>query len=357
MNAEEKSLWQSLRESEHPVVLYGTGNGADKILDALEKYGVEVSGVFASGGFVRDRYFRGFKVLSFSEAEEKFGDDFTVLLSFGTNLPEVYENIRSIAKKHPLYAPFVPLFGGDIVTEEYLAERADEIGEVLGLFEDERSKKLFSDILNFRLTGKLGYLADVESPEESYRSVLGDAGIKTAIDCGAYRGDSAADMISALSPEKVIAAEPDTRTYKKLCAFAESESRAEVIPINCAVGEKSGTVEFSATAGRSGSTNYVAHRAKTEEVPLTTVDEIAKDLGRVDLIKYDVEGDEWEALRGSLETVKRDGPCLAVSVYHRTDDLIKLPLYVHSLLPGAKLYLRRADCLPDWDIALFAKTK
>ena len=353
----EKCLWQNLAAENRPIVLYGTGNGADKILDVLAKYGITVSGVFASGGFVRDRHFRGFKVLSIEEAEEKFGKDFIVLLSFGTNLPEVYENIKKIAENHPLYAPFVPLFGEGIVTNEYVDANESDIKEAYDLLSDERSKKLFLDIINFRLSGKISYLQDAELPEDSYKSIFAGLEINTVIDCGAYRGDSANDIISALSVKRVIAAEPDTRTFKKLCDYGKEESRAEIIPVNCAVGSVSGMVEFSGTAGRSGSTSNVAHRTKTEEVTLRTVDDLSESYGKPGLIKYDVEGDEWKALSGSLETIKNSHPSLAVSVYHRTDDLHKLPLYVHSLLPEAKLYLRRAPCLPDWDILLFAVTK
>ena len=69
-----KDLWQHLRETKKRILLYGTGNGADKILDQLISRGITVSGVFASDGFVRNRTFRGFKVISFSDAVDKFGD-------------------------------------------------------------------------------------------------------------------------------------------------------------------------------------------------------------------------------------------------------------------------------------------
>ena len=101
-------IWNKLKAEERPVLLYGTGNGADKILDELAKYGIEIKGVFASSGFVRDRYFRGFKVMSFEEAENIFGD-FVALFSFGSNRPEVIDNIKRITSSHTLLAPEVPV--------------------------------------------------------------------------------------------------------------------------------------------------------------------------------------------------------------------------------------------------------
>ena len=76
-------LWQRLRASSLPVVLYGMGDGADKILKVCESKGIGISGVFASDGFARGNIFHGMPVTDYKTACEKFGR-FTVLLSFAT---------------------------------------------------------------------------------------------------------------------------------------------------------------------------------------------------------------------------------------------------------------------------------
>ena len=70
----KKELWQYLKQTEKPIVLYGMGNGADKIIKVLEEKGIEFKGVFASDGFVRNKIFHGFPVTSYSALKEKFGD-------------------------------------------------------------------------------------------------------------------------------------------------------------------------------------------------------------------------------------------------------------------------------------------
>ena len=78
MNASEskQDLWEYLSDVRRPIALYGTGDGADKIISVLERYGLKdlIAAVFASDGFVRDRMFHGFKVISYSECCKKFGD-------------------------------------------------------------------------------------------------------------------------------------------------------------------------------------------------------------------------------------------------------------------------------------------
>ena len=348
----EDSLWEKLKKEKRPIVLYGTGNGADKILDTCEKFGIKVSGVFASGGFVRDRSFRGMKVKSLEDCEKDFSE-MTVLLSFGTTLTEVMGNIRKVGEKHTLYIPEVPLYGDELFDFDYYEKNFCEIEKAEKLFCDEESVKVFRDMIAFRLTGEPQYLSSTEEPEASYRTLLGTQKINICIDCGAYRGDSANAIINAVGPEKIYAAEPDPGTFKRLITYAEGEGRCHVVPVNCAVGEKSGEITVMATSGRGSGASGITKGAKAKSVKLSTVDEIT-GCENIDFIKYDVEGDEESALNGSLETIMRCQPSLAVSVYHRTGDLFRIPLKIREICPEHKLYLRRAPCIPAWDIVLFA---
>lgn len=349
------SLWEKLKAESRPIFLYGTGNGADKILDVCKEFGIRISGVFASSGFVRNRYFREMKVRSLEDIECEY-PDFVVLLSFGTTLPDVMENIRRIGEKHTLYIPEVPLYGTELFDYDRYEKCFERIERAEELFEEDTSRKLFSHMVAFRLTGDPKYLTLIENPEESYRNLLGGHDIKTIIDCGAYRGDSTYSLINALSPEAVYAAEPDPGTFKKLVAYAAEEHRSKVVPVNCAVGDRCGEIEISASAGRGSGAAGTTKGAKNKTVPLKTVDSLVGDQ-MIDLIKYDVEGDEWEALHGSENIIERDAPSLAVSVYHRTDDLYDIPLRIKELCPKHGFYLRRADCIPAWDIVLFAVKK
>jgi len=57
-------------------------------------------------------------------------------------------------------------------------------------------------------------------------------------------------------------------------------------------------------------------------------------------IKLDVEGAERDALAGASRLLARTRSRLAVSVYHRPQDLWELPSYLDSLGLGYRLYLR-----------------
>lgn len=60
----------------------------------------------------------------------------------------------------------------------------------------------------------------------------------------------------------------------------------------------------------------------------------------VTFIKLDIEGAEMDALIGARMSIKKWKPRLAVCVYHRREDLVEIPLYIHGLVPEYKMYLR-----------------
>ena len=106
---DEIPSWEYIKQSGLPVVIYGMGNGADVIISRLEEYGVFITDIFASDDFVRGQSFHGKRVKRLSEIEQEL-DEFIVIVAFGTQIPEVIENIKSIAKKHTVIVPTVPVF-------------------------------------------------------------------------------------------------------------------------------------------------------------------------------------------------------------------------------------------------------
>jgi hypothetical protein len=61
----------------------------------------------------------------------------------------------------------------------------------------------------------------------------------------------------------------------------------------------------------------------------------------INYIKMDIEGAEMDALRGSLEVLKRNKPSLAISAYHKPEDLWEIGLWLDGLDLGYKFALRQ----------------
>ena len=127
-------IWQKLAGQDKPIVLYGMGNGADKILSVFERYGIKASGIFASDGFVRDKYFHGMRLDSYGGICEKFSD-FTVVVSFASHLPEVIENVNRISHERELVIPEVPVVAdAELFNIEFYEKNKFEISKARELF-------------------------------------------------------------------------------------------------------------------------------------------------------------------------------------------------------------------------------
>ena len=335
-------LWNYLKTVKKPVLLYGMGDGADKIISVLNMYGIKISGVFASDGFVRKKTFHGFEVCDYSTAKSRFGD-MIVLLCFGTPLGSVIDNIKRIAAEQELYAPDVPVYGNTLFNIEYVRENAENLREVYDLLADEQSKKVFENTVLYKLSGNIQYLFDCESsPDEANKSILMLGDNETYFDLGAYRGDTVAEFLHCTKGyNKIVAVEPDIKTYSKLCSATQNIEK--IININAAISDKCGKIEFCMNASRgSNATGGVV------------IDSISVDsLLTVDMptfIKMDIEGAELAAITGAEKALSVYKPKLQIAAYHRSEDLITLPLSVLKINPKYRLYMRHFPCLPSWDI-------
>ncbi|MBQ8974449.1 MAG: FkbM family methyltransferase [Oscillospiraceae bacterium] len=341
---EEKELWERLREADKPIVLYGMGNGADKVLDHLEELSIPVSGVFASDGFVRGKSFRGFQVCSYGEAKEKFGD-MIVLVCFGSSRPEVLENIRRIAGEQELYAPDVPVYGSGVFDRAYYNAHRRELDTVRDMLCDEQSRLTFESVISYKLTGRTEYLERCQtSTEEAFENILCLGEKERYLDLGAFTGDTVGEFLRFTGGryESITAVEPDKKSFARLQKATARLERCRLVP--CGVSDRYGRGSFQMRGGRNSAASQVG-----EEITFDSVDNIT--LGRqVSYIKMDVEGQEAAAIRGATATIRRFKPKMLVSAYHRNEDIYALPLQVKELCPEYKVYMRHYPYVPAWDM-------
>lgn len=345
-------VWEDLKRETRPIVVYGMGNGADKLLSRFRARGIEVADFFASDGFVRGHSFHGKTVLSFSDIREKY-DDFRIVLSFASNRPEVLSMLYGIDAQYGITMPDLPVAGDGDFDKDFYNAHEDEICAAYGLLADEHSRALYSAVLHYKLTGNISYLRNFNSSVEACYGLFDFESVRTAVDAGAYNGDTASEMLR-INPKisHIVAIEPDLRNYKKLCRFAENEKA--VAPIRAAVSDMDGVASFSASGNRNSTLLCGSYEQRSESVPLITIDSLSLS---PDYIKYDVEGAERDALLGSADTILRARPYLTVSAYHRNEDIFALPLLCAHLAKDYDFYYRRIECLPAWELRLVGVPK
>ena len=345
-------MWERLAREARPIVVYGMGNGADKLIDRFEKYGIKISDFFASDGFVRGHSFHGYRVMSFSEIKEKY-DDFVIVLSFASNRREVIDMLSDIDSGYDMFVPDMPVCDiKEYFDKDFYNENYEQIVSAYESLEDEFSRNLYASIIWFKLTGKMKYIMDFTSEKEEIYALLNPMQNEIIIDAGAYNGDTLMEAKTYFpNLSMAYAIEPDRKNFKKLTKYCEAENNVRAIAINSAVWSEVASGEFSDAGNRNSTVCATAsYEHKKTEVSFISVDSL--NLDKVDYVKYDVEGAELEALKGSDKTILRCRPTLLVSLYHRSRDIFSLVNYLREKYPFYAMKLRRVRCLPAWEIDL-----
>ncbi len=162
---------------------------------------------------------------------------------------------------------------------------------------------------------------------------------KDFIDGGAYIGDTAL-VLREYSPRRILSFDISDDNVD---LFRKTMKMNSVEPDQCqlitsGLGEKDETIYVQADNGLGAH----LHQEGDKKMQIRSIDSVAEELNlRVGLIKLDIEGFETPAMRGAIETMKRDRPILSLSLYHTPQDFFELKPYLESLGLGYRFMIRQ----------------
>jgi len=146
----------------------------------------------------------------------------------------------------------------------------------------------------------------------------------TVLDIGAHIGFFAnitAQMVGHTG--KVYAFEPTPSTHEMLQQMCVMNKHTAIVtPVNKAVGKEDGTITFYVSNDKIDNTNSMlgyrdAANHRPIDIALTSVDNFVRqnNLSQVDFIKIDVEGAEYDTIRGAAETLQRFKPACILAIH------------------------------------------
>jgi FkbM family methyltransferase len=301
----------------------------------------------------------GLDVIGPVEAKTRYRDDALWLITIYTNR-QVIKQCRQLGVPwmtcaelswvmlEPRPSNFV--FG----VPELLAEFAPVIESASGLWADDDSQAEYAAQVRWRFLLDYEALAPPMPTVETYfpEGLIRPLADEVFVDCGAYTGDTIEAFLAARGGQfgKIVAIEPDLANCQALtdrikASYPAEADRIRVEPL--AVGSRRGTLTFD-------STGTVRSRvgAGTTTVDVAPMDELLADSPPT-YIKFDVEGAEHDAIVGGEVVIRTNMPVLAVSAYHKPEDLWDLPLLVRSIRPDYRMFLRRYSD-ERWEQVLYA---
>lgn len=222
----------------------------------------------------------------------------------------------------------------------YYLEQRKYIESCLDLFADDLSREVYVKCLQTHLTRRpvpvpMSRRHEQYAPED----VPLARGYGRFIYCGVSVGELAS-LFDRVGPvEELVCFEPDPNQYRSVVEYLSRHHERvakRVIAIPCAVYCHEAIEPFTYSDTSFGSRILPTGEAKIQTV---TIDNLLHGFTPT-IITMDIEGAEFEALKGAEKTIKASAPDLAICVYHSPSHLWELPRYLNSLDIGYRFYLR-----------------
>jgi FkbM family methyltransferase len=164
---------------------------------------------------------------------------------------------------------------------------------------------------------------------EAYRTNFPVKPGDVVIDAGAYCGLTAFLFSKAVGTGvRVIAVEADPHNFAALRANLAQHPAPNVQALHAAVWSENGVIEF-ASEGNMGSAAIAVAPGKPHRVgvPAKTLDQICIETGlqRVDHVKMDVEGAEYEVIPASRDFIERFRPDFLIEVHVDRGGTVNVP--------------------------------
>lgn len=334
------------------VYIYGMGSGGEKILNLCKQKNIAVEGFCCSDEFARGKTFHGFKVEPISKICSR-QENICLLLGFGTSLKDVMEKIELLEQPFNLLAPEVSVIGGEGFSKEKFMAEFSKAEFVRNLLTDKLSKEVFDNLICYKITGKLGFLRKCFelSSKDIFPISLTDQEIYC--DLGAYNGDTVEEFIKRTngSYKAIYAMEPDKRNFQK--CLKNCLNYDNIFLYNYAAWNYDGKINFSKNSGRQACMQNGGTKTESKKIPCQSLDSILNGK-ECSYIKYDVEGADIAAIRGSSRTIKKFSPKICCGVYHRCYDFIDIPIEINKINSSYKFSLRQSPYYPAWETNIFA---
>lgn len=226
-------------------------------------------------------------------------------------------------------------------SREYFEKEKDRLENIVSILEDEKSKEIFSSLIEFRQTMNYKIHPGMELPQYFPSGVFNLTKDEVFIDCGGYIGDTTLEFIKQTNNcyKKIIMFELDVLLKDKISNNIKGCHNVEWV--QAGVYSETTVLSFDATGG---SISRIVDGISEEDgnlikISVKAIDD-CEECREATFIKMDLEGSEMDALHGAENTIKNNKPKLAICIYHSDADMIQIIEYIHALVPEYKIYVR-----------------
>lgn len=326
-----------LKNDRLPIVLYGASFFALDVINYLGRHHVKLDDCFVDEGYFDDPVNRIKNISSFDKINEKY-PKFNIVIG-QNHVGRAKEKLSKMDCSRVKGIYFFDVVRYDDFKNfnfDYIKNREDKFEKVYESFCDELSKRTYIEYINTKLTTDNKPLYAIYDKIQYFtKDIFELSGEEIFVDAGAYTGDTLEAFLEACGGKfrKYYAFEPEPANAAKLKIMINRRKIENAVVFEKGLWSEKKTLNFSAGDGSCAAVTDSGQM----RLDADTIDNLCPD---ATFIKMDIESAEMEALKGAACVIKNNRPNLAICVYHKPEDLFDIPLYIKSLVPRYKFYLR-----------------
>ena len=319
-----------------PILLFGASLRKDAI-ELFEKFNIDIYGFIDNDKEKQGKKLFGLNIFGFKEVLDRYNqNEVVIVIVANAGAQEIEQQINNAGWTQNIQK--IDLSCIEVEDwNNYYNENIEKLKKVYNFLEDEYSKKIFSNIVNYRILNDrnlIKEICDIEENQYFDKEIIKIENDETFLDLGAFDGDTVENFIKRNNTyKKIISFEPNRDNYKKLYNKYNSNERVQMF--NIGTFDKTTQLGFSSIGGK---------QAQVEEYGEETINVVDVDSflckENITFIKMDIEGSEKETIKGAETIIKKLKPKLAICIYHKKEDLFEIPLMIKELVPEYKIYIR-----------------
>lgn len=226
-----------------------------------------------------------------------------------------------------------------VIHIDELVESYSDCKVIISLFTYNILLEVYDNLIKHYVNKDHIYVAKVENIEMQYfDSVIQFSKDEIFVDAGVSNGNTSVRFVNKCNHKykKLYLIEPRSDMLEVIWNNLGRESITNYELFHGGLWDEVGQLTFD---GDLAGGSRISEKGETT-INTTSLDELTKG-EPVTFIKMDIEGAELKALIGAKETIQKYKPKLAICIYHKREDSISIPLYIKSLVPEYKLYMRQ----------------
>lgn len=325
---------------DYDLYIFGFGKSGKIITDSLIKKKIKIKAIVDN--FVQKKKYKQIPIVK--EDNLSYQRKAICFISFYNHYINLYDTQLRLSKLfYKTYNIFqfknfinYKKLGYFIKPQKFLKNNQSKLMYLLNKLADQKSINTLLRVNKFRETGNLKYYPKVDKNIYLIKKKFSFEKKVNIADLGAFDGLFAKKIYKIYKTKisKLVLFEPDKFSFQKLKSEKFFNKTIFTI-LNSPVSNKKKKIFFKHSGINS---SHIKINDKKKNINTISLDSYLKT--KFDIIKMDVEGEELNVLKGMKRNIISKSPYIFISIYHRWDDLFKIPQYLDHLKTNYKYYLR-----------------